>query len=105
LHFANPSPPSGWVEDFHLQAVEHARHAGWRRHWFVCLRNRCGSVGFPMYISRHPLQHPPAPRETKFSRRLRRMKLAVRSESLCMIWEGFAAGLGQISTWQSRPAG
>src|SRR5829696_7652704 len=26
LRFANPSPPSGWVEDFHLQAVEHARH-------------------------------------------------------------------------------
>ena len=25
LRFANPSPPSGWVEDFHLQAVEHAR--------------------------------------------------------------------------------
>ena len=28
LRFANPSPPSGWVEDFHLQAVEHARHTG-----------------------------------------------------------------------------
>jgi hypothetical protein len=26
LHFANPSPPSGWVEDLHLQAVDHARH-------------------------------------------------------------------------------
>jgi hypothetical protein len=26
LRFANPSPPSGWVEDFHLQAVDHARH-------------------------------------------------------------------------------
>jgi hypothetical protein len=22
----NPSPPSGWVEDFHLQAAEHAQH-------------------------------------------------------------------------------
>src|SRR6266446_6056445 len=22
----NPSPPSGWVEDFHLRAIEHARH-------------------------------------------------------------------------------
>src|SRR5438132_11689768 len=22
----NPSPPSGWVEDFHLQATEHAQH-------------------------------------------------------------------------------
>ncbi len=26
LRFANPSPPSGRVEDLHLQAVEHARH-------------------------------------------------------------------------------
>src|SRR5208282_448326 len=23
---ANPSPPSGWVEDFHLQVTEHAQH-------------------------------------------------------------------------------
>src|SRR5215469_7318363 len=23
---ASPSPPSGWAEDFHLQAVEHAQH-------------------------------------------------------------------------------
>ena len=23
---ANPSPPSGWVKDFHLQAAEHAQH-------------------------------------------------------------------------------
>src|SRR6266403_5194915 len=26
LHFASPSPPSGWAEDFHLQAAEHAQH-------------------------------------------------------------------------------
>ena len=26
LRFANPSPPSGWVEDFHLQASGHTRH-------------------------------------------------------------------------------
>ena len=26
LRFANPSPPSGWIEDFHLQAAEHAQH-------------------------------------------------------------------------------
>src|SRR5579863_9011118 len=26
LPFANPSPPSGWIEDFHLQAVDHTRH-------------------------------------------------------------------------------
>jgi hypothetical protein len=30
LRFANPSPPSGWVEDFHLQAVEHARRTSKR---------------------------------------------------------------------------
>ena len=23
---ANPSPPAGWVEDFHRQATEHAQH-------------------------------------------------------------------------------
>jgi hypothetical protein len=23
---ANPSPPSGWAEDFHLQVAEHAQH-------------------------------------------------------------------------------
>jgi hypothetical protein len=26
LRFANPSPPSGWIADFHFQAVDHARH-------------------------------------------------------------------------------
>src|SRR5947207_9638916 len=26
LRFPNPSPSSGWIEDFHLQAVDHARH-------------------------------------------------------------------------------
>jgi hypothetical protein len=26
LRFANPSPPSGWIGDFHPQTVEHARH-------------------------------------------------------------------------------
>src|SRR6266853_1531545 len=26
LRFANPSPPSGCIEDSHLQAVDHARH-------------------------------------------------------------------------------
>src|SRR5471032_1139778 len=30
LRFANPSPPSGWIEDFHLQAVVHARHTNQR---------------------------------------------------------------------------
>jgi hypothetical protein len=26
LRFANPSPPSGWIKDLHLQAADHARH-------------------------------------------------------------------------------
>ena len=26
LRFANPRQPSGWIEDFHLQAADHARH-------------------------------------------------------------------------------
>src|SRR6478672_12320928 len=30
LRFANPSPPSGWVKDLHLQAVDHARHTNKR---------------------------------------------------------------------------
>ena len=30
LRFANPSPPSGWIEDSHLQAVDHARHTNGR---------------------------------------------------------------------------
>src|SRR6202045_4072513 len=30
LRFANPSPPSGWIEDFHLQAADHARHTAQR---------------------------------------------------------------------------
>ena len=33
LRFANPSPPSGWIEDFHLQAVVHTRHTRERRRW------------------------------------------------------------------------
>ena len=40
LRFANPSPPSGWIENFHLQAVNHARHTysaeRVRAHVFPC---------------------------------------------------------------------
>jgi hypothetical protein len=31
LRFTNPSPPSGWIKDFHLLAVDHARHTPSRR--------------------------------------------------------------------------
>src|SRR5438132_3566561 len=34
LRFANPSPPSGWIKDLHLQAVEHARHTDRGREGF-----------------------------------------------------------------------
>jgi hypothetical protein len=30
LRFANPSPSSGWIEDFHLQTVVHTRHTAVR---------------------------------------------------------------------------
>src|SRR3954447_9690651 len=36
LRFANPSPPSGWIEDSHLQAVDYARHT-----------RRCSSSSLP----------------------------------------------------------
>ena len=39
LRFANPSPPSGWIEDSHLQAVVHARHT----------RKRPGIAAGPLY--------------------------------------------------------
>ena len=38
---ANPSPPSGWVEDFHLQATEHAQHTTWAR---AALRPAAGDL-------------------------------------------------------------
>ena len=41
LRFANPSPPSGWVEDFHLQAAEHAQHTTWAR---AALRPAAGDL-------------------------------------------------------------
>src|SRR5215475_9088435 len=58
LRFANPSPPSGWIEDSHLQAVDHARHTtqeagrtdrpravGWSQSGSVCARPRRGRAG------------------------------------------------------------
>ena len=44
--FANPSPPSGWVEDFHLQATEHAQHT---------TKSLCDSCGCGLALSAvHP---------------------------------------------------
>jgi hypothetical protein len=45
LRFANPSPPSGWIEDFHLQAVGHARHTTKRPPQAVSMRMFCGAIG------------------------------------------------------------
>ena len=68
LRFANPSPPSGWVEDFHLQAVEHARHTKkGGRHRAVPLfvvaeitasakTSRCNGRCFPTFASRGTTQ-------------------------------------------------
>jgi hypothetical protein len=36
LRFANPSPSSGWVEDLHLRAVDHARHTEKAAPWGGC---------------------------------------------------------------------
>jgi hypothetical protein len=48
LRFANPSPPSGWIEDFHLQATDHARHT-------KETRLRGGDVGLtPLAALGHP---------------------------------------------------
>src|SRR5450830_1264711 len=41
LRIANPSPPSGWVEDFHLQATEHARHTTCKAPEFAPGLSRC----------------------------------------------------------------
>src|SRR4051794_6629048 len=44
LRFANPSPSSGWIEDFHLQAVVHTRHN----------RHRGAEVMPPRPLPHHP---------------------------------------------------
>ena len=52
LRFANTSPPSGCVEDLHLQAAKHARHTTKSlrdRYWlanFVMLRARLHALGY-----------------------------------------------------------
>src|SRR5712672_1408938 len=48
LRFANPSPPSGWIKDFFLQAVDHARHTAKGRSFVPARRtsiaSRAGAV-------------------------------------------------------------
>src|SRR5258708_25389543 len=43
LRFANPSPPSGWIKDFHLQAVDHARHTAKGRSFVPARRTSIAS--------------------------------------------------------------
>src|SRR5229473_1543305 len=55
LRFANPSPPSGWIKDFHLQTTDHARHT-------LCgaAQERCTASGTrspPREHSRLAMQH------------------------------------------------
>jgi hypothetical protein len=55
LRFANPAPPSGWVEDFHLQAVKYARHTRSRGNHRTIppdLRNLAQNARFPHFHSR-----------------------------------------------------
>ena len=49
--FANPSPPSGWVEDFHLQATEHAQHT---------TKSLCDSGGLGYQRQRYAVCEPAA---------------------------------------------
>ena len=73
--FAHPSPPSGWVEDLHLQVMTHARHtikttvpgqhcgfvfspptsSSNRRRW----RARARPQNFREILPDHPIEHRP----------------------------------------------
>ena len=47
LRFANPSPPSGWVKDFHLQASSHTRHTKHQAPLELGKRLRPSGIGTP----------------------------------------------------------
>jgi hypothetical protein len=57
LRFANPSPPSGWVEDFHFQAAGHAQHT-------VPCRHSCRHSGME-YRSIRVCYHLPRQRQVR----------------------------------------
>ena len=48
LRFANPSPPSGWIRDFHPQTIEHAGHT----------MTVCGKPGKTIKLFTHPCHKP-----------------------------------------------
>jgi hypothetical protein len=54
LRFANPSPSSGWIEDFHLQAVDHARHTTKREGPEKALPVRAGLSAPRIWRTLHP---------------------------------------------------
>src|SRR5947207_5048010 len=51
LRFANPSPPSGWIKDFHLQTTDHARHTLCSAPFHAALRP--GNGGYRPFTFRH----------------------------------------------------
>src|SRR5262249_26471442 len=65
LRFANPSPPSGWIEDSHLQAVDHARHTKRRR--ALASAARCALGGISQTLGRQPVTSLRKPLITAFS--------------------------------------
>src|SRR5262245_18947921 len=49
LRFANPSPPSGWIEDFHLQAVvQYSAHQEKAPPWRAGPSRSCSSLDVPL---------------------------------------------------------
>jgi pullulanase/glycogen debranching enzyme len=89
LRIANPSPPSGWVEDFHLQATEHARHT---TRGLIALRKRWTHFrksDFAAY-AQNPRSSPGDP---------------VNDGRLSYAWEGPGAGApSQLAAiWWGRP--
>src|SRR5712691_8928722 len=52
LRFANPSPASGWVEDFHFQAAGHAQHTILRADCIGALWTRCSVARGRLKIGR-----------------------------------------------------
>jgi hypothetical protein len=68
LRFANPSPPSGWIEDFHLQAVVHTQH--------TTRKPRFPQAGLSLSDASNPLaEHRKARAEFSVKRKTRRREL------------------------------
>ena len=59
----SPSPPSGWAEDFHLQAAEHAQHTTkpLRGGWTPCERRRLRQAFRSLSRTARQRRHPQLP--------------------------------------------